>query len=100
MEHVSHSLQSFQKCVIFNHIGDDRNFEIIRKVLYNWSRLDLFSGRFAANCGADTVSSFEGGDDAGEASMAASTRNLYMSDQYQARSEDREDIQELDPWNT
>lgn len=78
MEYVSHSLQCFQKCIISGHIRDDHNFKIIQELLYDWSKLDLFNGRFPADCGADTVSGFESMDKASEASTAASTCDLYM----------------------
>ncbi len=85
MEHVSHSLQCLQKRVILGHIRNNHNFEMIRKFLCGWSRLDLFNRRLATDSGADTVSSLEGMGNAGIASTAASSGDLHLSDDSQSQ---------------
>ena len=85
VEHVSHSLQCLQKRIISGHIRDNHNFEMIRKFLCGWSRLDLFNGRLATDRGADTVSGLEGMGNAGIASTAASSGNLHLSEEFQSQ---------------
>ena len=49
LEYVSHSLQCLQESILFGDIGNNHNFEVIRKMLCVWSKPGLFNSRFSAD---------------------------------------------------